>query len=108
MGIPDDHPTAAFLLSHPQHRGIVERVQSVHDLPYAEIRANYLAADFVPLYPQKFKLAMYGMENYSPKSLDWLRVILFQGAPRADDAAAGIEGDWIFPPKPRSGEEETC
>jgi hypothetical protein len=106
--VSDDAPIAVFLLSHPQHRGIVERVQFVHDLPYGEIRANYLAADFVPLYPQKFKLAMYGMENYSPKSLDWLRVTLLQGAPRADDVAAGIEGDWIFPPKPRSGEEETC
>ncbi|MBX6764322.1 MAG: hypothetical protein IRY88_11680 [Rubrobacteraceae bacterium] len=106
--VPDDDPIAVFLLSHPWHRGIAERVQSVHDLPYAEVRANYLAVDFVPLYLQKFKLAMYGMENYSPKSLDWLRVTLFQGAPRAADVAVGIEGDWIFPPKPRSREEGTC
>lgn len=101
-----DASVAAFLLEHPVHRGIVERIQTFHHLPYSEVRTNLLGADFLPLYLQKFKLAMYGMENYNPKSTDWLRVTLMQGAPRPDDVAEGKEGDWIFPLKPEK--EETC
>lgn len=103
---PDDASVAAFLLEHPWHRGIVERIQTYHHLPYSEVHTNLLGANFVPLYLQKFKLAMYGMENYNPKSTDWVRVTLMQGAPRADDVAEGEEGDWIFPLKPEKG--ETC
>lgn len=98
---PDEDSVAAFLLEHPEHRGIVERVQSFRSLPYAEVRTNYVDANFLPLYLQKFKLATYGMENYKPKSTDWLRVTLMQGAPRAKDVEAGEEGEWIFPLKPR-------
>lgn len=102
--IPDDSSVATFLLKHPQHRGIVERIQTFHHLSYGEVHTNLLGAGFLPLHLQKFKLAMYGMENYSPKSTDWLRVTLMQGAPRADDVAEGKEGDWIFPLKPEKGE----
>lgn len=103
--MPGETLVAEFLLTRPEHRGIVERIQSFHNLPYAEVRTNLLAADFLPLHLQRFKLAMYGMENYDPKSTDWVRVTLFQGAPRADDVAAGEEGDWVFPLKPRNGGE---
>jgi hypothetical protein len=43
---------------------------------------------------------MYGMENYKPKSTDWLRVTLFQGAPRADEVATAAIDDWTFPARP--------
>jgi len=43
---------------------------------------------------------MYGMENYKPKSTDWLRVTLFQGAPRADEVATSTIDDWTFPERP--------
>lgn len=91
---------AEFLLTHPWHRGAVARMQSLVSIPYAEVRANLLADDFLPLHVQRFQLAMYGMENYSPQSTDWLRVTLFSGAPRVADVATGIDDDWIFTPKP--------
>ncbi|GAA1948537.1 hypothetical protein [Amycolatopsis minnesotensis] len=101
LGTADPKWTVAeFLFAHPWHRGAVARVQSLAGLPYAEVRANLLGADFVPLHVQRFQLAVYGMENYSPQSTDWLRVTLFSGAPRAADVAAGVDDDWLFTRKP--------
>ncbi|MFF2502447.1 hypothetical protein ACFVTY_03525 [Streptomyces sp. NPDC058067] len=97
----DDQLVADFLLAHPWHRGAVARIQSLAGLPYAEVRANLLGRDFLPLHVQRFQLALYGMDNYSPQSTDWLRVTLFCGAPRASDIAAGTDHDWIFARKPR-------
>ena len=91
----------SFLARHPQHRFIVQRVQSLQDYPYAEIRTNLLAADFMPLYLQRFQLAMYGMERYQPQSTRWVRVTLMQGAPTVEDVANGIDGHGMFPLKPR-------
>lgn len=91
---------AEFLLEFPWHRGIVARVQSVAGLRYGEVRANLLADDFLPLHLQRFQLALYGMENYSPQSTDWLRVTLFSGAPRAHDVQSGADDDWLFTRKP--------
>ncbi len=97
-------PTASvaeFLLAKPWHRGAVSRVQSLATTPWAEPRTNLLAHDFLPLHLQRFQLAVYGMDNYSPQSTDWLRVTLFSGAPRASDLAAGVaDDDWLFTTKP--------
>lgn len=94
-----------FLLEHPRHRAAVVRVQRVGRLPYAELRANLLSSDFVPLDPQRVQLAMYGMENYNPQSTDWLRVTLLSGAPRVFELAAGTaDDDWMFPLRPRADE----
>lgn len=90
-----------FLVTHPQHWGIIERVQTVAHYPYAEARVNALAEDYVPLDLQRFQLAIYGMENFNPQSTDWLRVTLFSGAPTLDDISEGlIEDDWLFLPRP--------
>ncbi|MCX4728883.1 hypothetical protein [Streptomyces sp. NBC_01306] len=97
----DGQLVGEFLLSHPWHRGAAARVQSLAGLPYAEVRANLLAANFLPLHLQRFQLALYGMDNYSPQSTDWLRVTLFSGAPRVADIAAGTDHDWFFVRKPR-------
>lgn len=91
---------AEFLLSHPWHRGVVGRVQTLDDVPYGEVRTNLLGRDFLPLNLQRFQLAAYGMESYSPQSTDWLRVALYSGAPRATDVASGTDDDWIFSRKP--------
>jgi hypothetical protein len=97
-----------FLLGHPWHRGAVARVQSVRDLEYAELHANLLAGDFLPLHVQRLQLAVYGMDNYNPQSTDWLRVTLFSGAPRIADLAAGTaDDDWSFTPQPSAAEERT-
>ncbi|MEO5832593.1 MAG: hypothetical protein ABIR83_04390, partial [Nakamurella sp.] len=100
-----DSTVAEFLLSHPWHRGVVARVQTLEGVRYAEVRTNLIGRDFLPLDLQRFQLAVYGMENYSPQSTDWLRVSLYSGAPRAIDVAAGTDDDWIFSRKP--GKEMT-
>ena len=91
----------AFIASHPEHWGIIERIQSVSNLPYAEAHINPLAEDFVPLDLQRFQLAIYGMENFNPQSTDWLRVTLYQGAPIVSDLLnKESKDDWLFMPKP--------
>jgi hypothetical protein len=91
----------AFIASHPEHWGIIERIQSVSNLPYAEAHINPLAEDFVPLDLQRFQLAIYGMENFNPQSTDWLRVTLYQGAPIVSDLRnKESKDDWLFMPKP--------
>ena len=95
-----DDPLADFLLTHPWHRGALGRALSLLDVPYGEVRTNLLAEDFLPLDLQRFQLAVYGMDNYSPQSTDWLRVTLNSGAPRAADVRAGIADDWLFAPGP--------
>jgi hypothetical protein len=95
-----DEPLADFLLTHPTHRGALGRALSLTEVPYSEVRTNLLAADFLPLDLQRFQLAVYGMDNYSPQSTDWLRVTLNSGAPRAADIRAGVDDDWLFSPGP--------
>jgi len=76
----------------------------VGELAYAEVRANLLASDFVPLHVQRLQLAVYGMENFNPQSTDWLRVTLLSGAPRIDDLRNGTADDeWVFTPRPQEG-----
>ena len=93
---------AELLLEHPWHRQAVSRIQAVSRLDYGEVHDNLLSADFLPLNVQRFQLAVYGMENYSPQSTDWLRVTLFSGAPRAAELVEGTaDDDWIFTLRPR-------
>lgn len=91
---------ADFLLAHPWHRGALVRAVSLVDLPYGEVRTNLLAEDFLPLDLQRFQLAVYGMDHFSPMSTDWLRVTLNSGAPRTADVAEGLDDDWLFAPGP--------
>jgi len=99
--VPDELSVGAFLLDHSQHWGIVERVQSVRALQYAEARVNPLSGDFIPLDLQRFQLALYGMENFNPQSTDWLRVTLYGGAPTVSDVnESGQVDDWLFSPRP--------
>lgn len=104
-GLGEGATVAEFLATFPRHRAAVARVQTVGTLEYGEVRSNLLAREFLPLNVQRLQLAVYGMENYSPQSTDWLRVTLFSGAPRVEDLAAGsADDDWIFTLKPGAGD----
>lgn len=99
---PSDQSIGIFVSIHPEHWGIVERIQSISNIPYAEAQINPLSDDFLPLDLQRFQLAVYGMENFNPQSTDWLRVTLYQGAPIvADLGNPSLLDDWLFKPKPR-------
>lgn len=97
---PDDETLSDLLLDAPQYLQAVERL-FVSDQPYGEPRDNPCSDGFLPLQVQRLQLAQYGMDNFKPKSTDWLRVTLFQGAPRLRDLRSGSHDDaWMMPPLP--------
>ncbi|MGP5196329.1 hypothetical protein [Arthrobacter rhombi] len=92
---------AEFLLSHPWHRQSTARIQNIGPLPYGEVHDNLRGAEFLPLNVQRYQLSVYGMENYTPQSTDWLRVTLLSGGPRIADLKDGsITDDWLFTQRP--------
>jgi hypothetical protein len=101
LAAPGDQTVAAFLFAHPGHRLTVERVQSTADCLYGDVRANVTDKDFEPCHLIRFLLVLYGMEKLDPQSKLWVRGTFLQGAPTADDIAAGVEGDWIYPLRPQ-------
>lgn len=94
-----------LLAQHPEHRFAHRRLLT-SDRRYGEPRDNVCDREHLPLQLQRFQLAMYGMDNFKPKSTDWLRVTLFQGAPRLADMAEGaftdeaLKDDWVLPARP--------
>ena len=92
---------ARLLAQQPRHRMAVNRLVE-SDCLYGEPHDNPCGVRFLPLQLQRFQLAMYGMDNFKPKSTDWLRVTLFQGAPRICDLGSAMSDSWAFPDRPRS------
>ena len=93
-----------LLLEHPDQRGIIRRVQSLADKPYAEIRDNLIGADCLPIHMLRCKLSFFGASKFDPRSNLWVRVTLFQGAPLVSEigqyAAQPFEDDWFWPVVP--------
>ena len=100
-GFRAETSVAEFLLAHPDHRFAVERVQQTKEYHYRDLQDNLLDVQFLPLSTQRFQLATYGMNNFSPQSTDWVRVTLFSGAPRVAEVMNGqYDDDWLFPLAP--------
>ena len=96
-------PIHRVLDDHPEHRLAAERL-NLSDRLYGEPRDNACSSCYLPLLLQRFQLAMYGMDNFKPKSTDWLRVTLFGGAPRLGSAGRDMDDNWALPARPgRSG-----
>ncbi len=99
-----DQSVAAFLLSHPEHRHIVRRVQLVAQYPYAEIRENLLGSKLLPIDMLRFKLAFFGATKFDPKSSRWTRINLYQGAPLPDEIGKPDSDRWMLLPRaPKKG-----
>ncbi len=102
-----DRPIGDLLDEQPEHRLAVRRLATASD-PYGEPRDNVCSANYLPLQMQRFQLAQYGMDHFKPKSTDWLRVTLNQGAPRVADLNAcsaspdgpSLDDAWPLPPRP--------
>jgi len=88
-----------FLHSFPEHGIAIKRLLD-NSGPYSEPRENVCDFKHLPLNLQRFQLAMYGMDNFSPQSTDWLRVTLFQGAPRVSEIGSKDPDKWILPKQP--------
>jgi len=91
---------AWWLLREPRWRGIVRRVQSLAELPYAEVRGNVLDARCVPVDLLRCKLATFGATGFDPKSDRWTRITLFQGAPAVAELGGADADDWWMPVTP--------
>jgi len=103
-GISGDATTADVLRARPDLRHIVARVQSLSGCGYAELRERMLAIDYSPFATIRFALSFFGMEKFEAAFPKSVRGVFMQGAPIAEDVAAGKDGDWPFPLLPRPGD----
>lgn len=86
-----------FLLQHPSHRFLVERIQTFGTDAYAEIRANISDETWVPAKAGQFVLSNFGMELSTAHNHRYVQGIFYQGAPLPEDLEAGQKIDWIYP-----------
>lgn len=89
---------ANFLLTHPQHRHSVRRVQITHSLDYAEIQDNLISFDMLPVDLLRCKLSFFGACKFDPKSDRWIRINMYQHAPFVDEFDEFAADDWVYPP----------
>ncbi len=94
-----------FLQDFPHHGIAINRLMKDSG-PYGEPRENVCDLNHLPLNLQRFQLAMYGMDNFKAQSTDWLRVTLFQGAPRIAELNADTSDDWVWPQQPKREREK--
>ena len=94
----DEKTVAEFLMCHAEHRHIVRRVQTVAQMPYAEIQDNTIASDMLPIDLLRCKLAFFGATKFDPRSDRWLRITMFQGAPFPNELANMDPDDLAYPP----------
>ncbi len=86
-----------FLLRHPNHRFLIERIQTFGKDAYAEIRANIADDSWVPAKAGRFVLSNFGMELSTAHNHRYVQGIFYQGAPLPEDLEVGREIDWIYP-----------
>jgi len=97
---PPDQTLDRLLFARPDLRHAVARAQASANFGHGEVRTNIIDAGFEPCHLIRFLLTTYGMEKLDPQSRLWVRGTFLQGAPLAEDIAAGKEGDWIYPLRP--------
>ncbi len=98
---PQSRSAAEIAATAPEFRQIIARVQSLANCEYAEMRDNPLDQRFIPYPSIRFVLAFFGMDKFESAPPKLVRGALLQGAPTAEDVAAGRKGDWPFPLFPK-------
>lgn len=93
-------PLVEFLLANPRLKGIARRVQTLSEHAYGDIRANLLMKGTLPIDLLRCKLAFFGATKFDPRSDRWVRITMFQGAPRIEDIGQHFADDWWMPLKP--------
>jgi hypothetical protein len=96
-----DRILAEFLLRHPRHRYLIQRVERLRDTGFHTPHANLFARDFKAL--DLVKLVMVGFYGVE-KPVDFLdrnsRGIMFHGAPSRDRIGETLEPGWFYPLMP--------
>ena len=97
---PNEAPPtlAAFLMTHPNYRHIVRRVQMASKYPYMEIRDNLISAEMMPTDLLRLKLSFFGATCFDPRSDRWVRITMFQHAPFPDELSNQSSEVWAYPP----------
>lgn len=98
--VPPDRPLAGVLCERPDLRHAIARVQSQAGAQYCDLRQPWLSARYTPFEATRFVLAFYGMEKFEAAFPKSVRGTFMQGAPIAEDVAAGRDGRWPFTLKP--------
>ena len=96
-GMNDETLLADFLLVHPEHRQLVERVQFADRFPYAEIRDNLISGDMLPIDLLRCKLSFFGATRFDPRSDRWVRICMYQNAPLPEELGEAPADDWAYP-----------
>ena len=88
---------AAVLVTHPELRHSIRRVQITSRFPYAEIRDNTIGHTFLPIDMLRCKLAFFGANHFDPRSDRWVRINMFRHAPYPHELATSEADDWLYP-----------
>ena len=91
-----DLSIAEYLVLKPEFRGIIRRIQSLEQYPFAEVQDNILSKKTIPINMLRFKLSFFGANRYDPKSDRWLRVSFFSGAPFLSNLNEQNVDSWGF------------
>jgi len=90
---PAERRVADFLMTHPEHRHAVRRVQISARCPYAEIRDNLISAEMLPIDLLRCKLAFFGATRFDPRSDRWVRICMYPEAPFPHELLKAPEGE---------------
>jgi hypothetical protein len=100
-GVSPDMTVGVFIAMYPQHRAMIQWVQTARGLRYATVRMNILDQGFEPMTITRFVLeALKGFEKMEPVEAHGGRAILLQGAPLPDEIASGTDDLWMYPAIP--------
>ena len=91
-----DLSVAEYMILNPEFRGIIRRIQSLEQYPFAEVQDNILSKETIPINMLRFKLSFFGANRYDPKSDRWLSVSFFSGAPFLSNLNEQNVDSWGF------------
>jgi hypothetical protein len=99
---PATKSVAKFLMTHPEFRTVVARIQGLRGLQYHSPQMNIMADDFIPIHIVRLiNVGIHGIDRARDYLGRNLRGVLFHGAPTPADILAGASNDWFNPSEPK-------
>ncbi|MDI6025637.1 hypothetical protein QBK99_05390 [Corticibacterium sp. UT-5YL-CI-8] len=101
-GVDPKSSIARFLVTRPELRRIVTRVQALQGLPYHSPHADIMHEDFVPAHITRLLNGpIHGLDRTEDAMARVLRGVLMHGAPLAYELADGsAQSHWFHPAVP--------
>ena len=84
-----------FLIKNSDLRHVVRRAFIIEKFPYAEIQDNTIGEKVVPIDMLRLKLSFFGALKFDPRSDEWLRICMFQGAPLPEELM-NYDQQWVY------------